>query len=101
GTADEADARLADGGSKKDPRQQGSVDEDREGDIGVLSHAAQLAEEDGEDDHRHDRLDDGPGRAQHGLLVADLNVAPYEEAQQFPVAPEFADVECLPASARF
>ena len=36
----------------------------------------QLAEEDREHDHRHQRLDDRPAGAEHRLLVADLDVAP-------------------------
>ena len=48
---------------------------------------APIDEEDGEDDHHHGRLQHGPGDAESGLLVADLDVAPGEEEQELAVRP--------------
>src|SRR5262249_54968903 len=44
-----------------------------------------------------ERLEDGPGGAEDGLLVADLDVAPGEEVEQFAVAPQLAEVDEPPA----
>ena len=51
----------------------------------VGRHVREAAEEDREDHHRHHRLEDGPRGAEHGLLVAHLDVAPDEEVQQLAV----------------
>ena len=72
------------------PRHERRQREDRVGQA-VGRHLRQLAEEDREDDHRHQRLDDRPGGAEHRLLVADLDVAPDEEIQQLAVRPDFRE----------
>ena len=59
----------------------------------------ELAEDEREDDHRQERLEDRPGDADRRLLVADLDVAPDERAEQLAVVPELADVEVRPAWA--
>ena len=51
-------------------------------------------------DHHHQRLEDGPGRPQHRLLVADLHVAPGQEIDQLAELPELPDVDPLPARGR-
>ena len=45
----------------------------------------QAAEEEAKDHHGEEGLDDGPGRAEHRLLVAHRDVAPGEEEQQVTV----------------
>ena len=61
---------------------------------------ADAPEEEGEDDHQHGRLQNGPGHAEDRLLVAHLHVAPGEEVNQFAEAPEFVDVDQMPAVGR-
>ena len=46
------------------------------------------------------RLEHRPADAEHRLLVADLDVAPDEEVQQFAVAQQLAPVDADPALAR-
>ena len=46
------------------------------------------------------RLDDRPQRAEHRLLVADLDVAPHKKIQQLAVAPELRQMYALPRSRR-
>ncbi len=64
----------------------------------VRGHPGQMAEKDGEDHHREERLDDRPGRAEHRLLVADLDVTPDEKVQELAVLPQVAELEGNPAA---
>jgi hypothetical protein len=48
----------------------------------------QPVEEDREDEHREERLDDCPQPPQNRLLVANFDVAPYEEVQKPTELPE-------------
>ena len=66
----------------------------------MSGHAPELAEEDAEDHHGHDRLKDRPAGAKDRLLVADLDVPPDEEKEQLAEAPQFTDVEYLPTPVR-
>ncbi len=50
----------------------------------------ELAEEEAEHDHREERLDHRPRRAERRLLVADLDVAPDQEVDQLAVFPDLA-----------
>ena len=59
-----------------------------------------MTKKDAEDDHREERLDDGPGRADYRLLVAHLDVAPREEVQQFAVVPDLAQIHGHPTTRR-
>ena len=54
----------------------------------MLSHLPEFPEDDGENDHRHQRLDDGPRRPEYGLFVADLDVTPGKEEEQIAVVPD-------------
>jgi hypothetical protein len=60
----------------------------------------QLAEEQTEDHNGQKRLKDGPRGADRGLLVADFQVTPHEEMQQFAIVPKFAQVEVKPTARR-
>jgi hypothetical protein len=51
------------------------------------------AEEQAKHDHGEEGLDDGPGSAQDGLLVADGNVAPGQEKEQIAILPEIGELE--------
>src|SRR5438874_2273659 len=81
------------------PREQGAIDED-----GIWKtvgrYLSQLPEEDAEDDHRKQRLDDGPGRSEDRLLVADLDVAPDQEVHELPVLPQVGQLQRAPAARR-
>src|SRR5262249_9664981 len=46
-----------------------------------------------EDEHGEKGLQDDPSDADDGLLIADFNVAPHEEVQEFAVAPELAEAK--------
>src|SRR5437588_10973071 len=47
----------------------------------------QTSKEQAEDNHREEGLDDGPCGPDRGLLVANLNVPPDEEIEEFSVRP--------------
>ena len=61
---------------------------------------AKAAEEDREHHHHHHGLDDGPGEAEHGLLVAHLDVAHGEHEEELAIGPELLEVERAPALDR-
>jgi hypothetical protein len=50
--------------------------------------------------HGHKRLQNDPGDAYDGLLVADLDVAPHEEIEEFTICPEFAEAKFEKAALR-
>src|SRR5690348_9196591 len=53
----------------------------------------QAAEEEAEQQHHGQRLQHGPGKAQHRLLVTHLDVTPGQEVQQLTVSPQLTKVE--------
>ena len=58
----------------------------------IRGHPGQMAKEQAEHHHGHERLNNGPARTQGGLLVTDFDVAPNQEIKQlaiFPKLPEF------------
>ena len=59
-----------------------------------------MAEEEGEDGHGQEGLENDPGDADEGLLVANFDVAPDEEKEEFAIVPEFARAELQPAALR-
>src|SRR5579862_2979880 len=65
-----------------------------------MVHPAELAEEYGEHQHRHGRLQHSPADPSHGLLVADLDVPHGKQEQQVAEAPYLADVDGAQAAAR-
>jgi len=79
---------------------------DRRGEDGVRHvvaagpHVEQLVEDDREHDHRQEGLQDRPGHPQHGLLVADEDVAPGEEVEQLAVLPQLPEPEPHPPLGR-
>ena len=95
---DEAVAGLGEGVGKQLPGEQPDQHEQGIG-LAVGGQVAEFAEEDGEDGHGGERLNDGPGDAEGGLFVAELDVAEGQEVEQFAVAPEFREVEGAPAAA--
>src|SRR5262249_27538557 len=62
--------------------------------------AREPPEDEREDDHRQERLQDGPGHSDRGLLVADGDVTPGQCARELPEVPELAKVEMRPAWGR-
>ena len=67
----------------------------------VGGHPGEPAEEDREDHHRHEGLQDRPGGAERGLLVAHLDVAPDQEVEQLAVLPELPELEAGETPPRF
>ncbi len=96
GAADQAVGGVGQAIGEKGPGDQGGVAEDRVGHA-VGGHLGQAAEEDAEDDHGEKGLQDSPAGAQHGLLVADLDITPGQEVGQVAVLPEIAQVELGPS----
>ncbi len=66
----------------------------------IGGHLGPASEEQAEHAHRRQRLKNRPRSAQHGLLVADLDVAPDEKSQELAVLPELAPPDRDPAGAR-
>ena len=79
GVGDEPGGAAAQGFGEVGPRQHGGEREHRIGQA-VRGKAREDAEDDGEDEHREQRLHDRPGHAERGLLVADLHVAPDQDS---------------------
>ena len=98
--ADHALGGRADGVGEKGPGQKAGKDKQRVGD-GRIRLGCHPRQEQREHRHGRQRLQDGPGGAENRLLVTDLDVAPDEEIQQFPVAPQFAKIDEVPAPFRF
>ena len=96
GVGHEAAAGVGEGRGEKLPGQQSAQHEQRVGRV-AGGHAGELAEDEGEHRQGDGGLDQRPDDAEHGLLVAHLDVAPGEEAQQFAETPEVAPV--VPAGA--
>ncbi len=48
----------------------------------------EASEDDGKDHHRDERLDDVPGRAEHGLTVFGEKIPPHHEVKQVAVGPQ-------------
>ena len=71
------------------PRKERTIDEDWIRNA-VRRNLSELAEEQTEHNHHEERLNDGPGSAQRGLLVANLNVAPGQEVEQLAIVPQLA-----------
>ncbi len=99
GAAHQAVGGLGQPVGKECPGHQRRVGEDRIGDA-VRRHARQAAKEEAEDHHGQEGLDDGPGRAQHRLLVAHLDVAPGQEVEQLAIVPQLAQLERDPALSK-
>ena len=53
-------------------------------------HLYDVAEDDRENDHREQRLQNGPAGAEQRLLIKHLQVAHHEHAQEFAVTPDGA-----------
>ncbi len=86
---------LAEGGPGE---HAGEGDEEgRQAGGGQLSHDA---EDEGEDARAHEGLDDDPGGAEEGLLVAELDIAEGEGGEQVAEVPELLEVDGLPAFGR-
>ena len=54
---------------------------------------AELFKDEHEDDRREEWLEHGPRDTKVGLLVADEDIAPSEEQEQFAVAPQLREVD--------
>src|SRR5882672_9634607 len=66
----------------------------------VGGELGEAAEEKSEDEHGEDGLEDDPEDADGGLFVADFDVAPDEEVEEFAVGPDFAKAELEKAAGR-
>src|SRR6266536_4970658 len=94
--ADKAIRRLAETVCKKNPRNQRRKRKDRiRNPIG--RHLPEASKKDTEDHHRQERLNDGPGRAERGLFVTHLDVAPDKKVEQLAIFPKLIEFERNPA----
>ena len=53
----------------------------------IRGHLGEPAEKDAENDHSHERLDDGPRHPDEGLAVANFDVSPDQEVENLAVFP--------------
>jgi hypothetical protein len=58
------------------------------------------SEDEGEDNHRKQRLDNGPQTSQHRLLVSNLDVTPDQVIREAAVLPELFQLERGPNTTR-
>ena len=100
GAADHAERGLAQHRGEQRPGQQAREHHDRVGCAALRRQLGQRAEHHREDHHGHERPHEGPDDADHGLLVAHRHVAPGQDEEQLPVAPEIDPVLVIGA-ARF
>ena len=73
---------------------QGHKHQDRVRDR-ARGEAGQFPEHQGQDDHRQERSNDGPGKARDGLFVADDEIAPAQVVKQMPRLPQVLPVPAL------
>src|SRR5262249_7637284 len=66
----------------------------------VRREPPELPEHDREHDHRQERLENRPGDADRGLLVANRDVPPGEMPRELAEVPQLAHVEVRPARCR-
>ena len=92
GVADHADRGLAQHRGEQRPGQQAREHHDRVGCAALRRQLGERAEHHGEDHHGHERPHEGPDDADHGLLVAHRDVAPGQDEEELPVAPEIEPV---------
>ena len=95
--ADEARRRLRHRAREERPGHEAGEVERQPGDPGLLRVRV---EEERHHDHQEQRLEDGPGDPERGLLVADEDVPPGEEEEELAVAPELAEAEAGKALRR-
>ena len=81
------------------PGNEAGEEEHRIGQI-IGRHTNEVTEEDAEDQRHRQRLEQGPGEADHRLLVADLQVAPHQDVEEGAVAPQLSGVEPCQVAVR-
>ncbi len=98
GVADEAIGGLGQGGGEEGPRQHAGKNHQgvRSGTFG--GEFGDFAEDDSEDDHGEEGTNDGPEHPDHSLFVADGDIAPSKDGEEFPVMPEVAPIVFLGAA---
>lgn len=77
---------------KERPGKHAGHDKQRIGNVAGGRELCELTEEHGKDDHRQQRTQQRPGDADRGLFVADREVTPSKEEEEFAVVPEVAPV---------
>lgn len=82
------------------PGDESGEAEDAVGDA-VRIDLGEVAEDDGEDDHREERLDDSPADADGTLSVEDLDAPPGEKPEHVAILVELAEVDEAPAGGGF
>lgn len=87
GVADHRVAGIGQGAGIVLPEQQPHIEKDRVGGRVAAGNAGHAVEDEGEDDHRDERLEDRPYDPQRGLLVAHSDVAPGQHQEKIPVPP--------------
>ena len=66
--------------------------------IGRGGMAYEPAEKDAENDHGHERLDDGPRHPDEGLAVANFDVSPDQEVENLAVFPQLVEFQGHPTT---
>ena len=66
----------------------------------VGRNSRKFPEKQRKDEHREEGLHDCPGRPQESLFVSYLHIAPGQEVEQFPVGPQFRQIQAHPLAAR-
>ena len=97
--SDQAVAAAGDRVREEGPGQQSRKREKRIRNA-IRLNPSKPAKKQREDDHREERLDDGPGRSQDGLLIPEFDVAPGQEIEQFPVSPQRFQIDRRESAAR-
>jgi hypothetical protein len=77
---------------EESPRDKSGVGENWIGKA-IRGDLSQFSKKNTENHHGEKRLDNGPGRAKHSLLVADPDISPGHEVQKFTVLPQLFELE--------
>ena len=85
------------GSGEVSPRDEGSEIENGIGEA-ERGEFGEAPEEQSENEHGEERLEDNPGDANGRLLVADLDVAPNEEEEEFAILPKFSEAQLEPGA---
>src|SRR5882724_6150964 len=92
GAAYETVGAVCDRVGKKRPGNQTGISKERIGNI-VRRNPRDASKNHGEQKHRKQRLNNRPGYAQRGLLIAKFDVAPGEKVEEFAIAPNFREAK--------
>ncbi len=98
--ADQGHGAGLQAGVKEHPGELADEIEEKRGLDAVGAGSGEAAEDDGAQDGEDQGLDERPGGAEDGLLVADLDIAIGEDPEELAEAPELFEIERHPAGGR-